>query len=134
MQSAVSLRDVDLDGDLDAVAGSWWGAVRVYEGDGAGLATGPAWSSVPGRIVVEAFAWSDLDGSHAESGLLSGEGLLALPDRGRTLWVEGGVAGDGYISGPAFSAEYLRAGAEDLVVSDWEPGEGNWLFGWRDAE
>jgi hypothetical protein len=130
MQSAVALRDVDGDGHLDAVAGSWWGAVRIYLGIDGGLSTEPGWVSEPSGIVVEAFAWSDLDGSHEMSEDHSGQGLLALPSRGRTLWVEGGVAGDGYITGPAFTAEALHALGEDLVVTDWEQEEGNWLFGW----
>lgn len=133
MQSAVSLRDVDLDGDLDVIGGSWWGAVRIYENNGTVISDEPTWLSQPDDIVVEAFAWADLDSSHQELIDVNGEGLLQLPDRGYVLSVEGGVAGDGYISGPgSFSATVMSARAQDLLVSDWEERQGNWLFSYQE--
>ena len=139
MQSAVSLEDVDGDGYLELVAGAWrgegspsgsWGHfVRIYDGDLTGLQGEPYWWSTPNDVVVEAFAWADVDGSSWEEASVKGEGLVRLPERGRVLEVEGGVAGDGYISGPgAVSARYLRPVARDLAVTDWNHDNGNLLF------
>jgi hypothetical protein len=139
MQSAVSLEDLDGDGRLELVAGAWlgegspsdgWGHfVRVYDQGEEGLGTQPAWWSTPGDIVVEAFAWADLDGSDFVEQVVEGEGLVALPQRGRVLEVQGGVAGDGYISGPGTVwARYLEPRSRDLAVSDWNLENGNLLF------
>lgn len=128
MQSAVSFRDVDLDNDLDVIAGSWWGPVRIYRNEGGILATVPDWFSDIDDMVVEAFCWADLDCSHCEEYEISGHGLVSLPDRGFVVSVEGGVAQDGYISGSQVSAIVRRSTAEDLLVTDWESNHGNWLF------
>jgi hypothetical protein len=139
MQSAVSLEDVDGDGFLELVAGAWrgqgspagsWGHfVRIYDGGPTGLQSEPYWWSAPNDVVVEAFAWADVDGSSWEEASVQGERLVRLPERGRVLEVEGGVAGDGYISGPGtVSARYLRPVARDLAVTDWNHDNGNLLF------
>lgn len=129
-QSAVSLEDVDGDGHLDLVAGAWWGAVRLYRGDGSTLEAEPSWTSEKDDIVVEAFDWADADGSHWREATVSGTGLVAVPGRGRVLSVEGGVAGFGYASGPgALTVRYLEARARDLAVSDWTKGSGNRVYG-----
>jgi len=62
MQSAVSLEDVDQDGDLDLFAGAWWGAVRMYENVGGILQGTPGWTSDEREAVIEAFSWGDVDG------------------------------------------------------------------------
>jgi hypothetical protein len=66
MQSAVSLHDVDQDGDLDLVAGSWWGPVRIYENWGGALSLEPVWASSEVETVIEAFVWGDVDGDGRE--------------------------------------------------------------------
>ncbi len=128
-QSAVSLEDVDGDGTLDLVAGAWWGAVRVYLGADGSFESTPSWTSDKEDIVVEAFGWADVDGSHWREATVSGEGLVEVPGRGRVLWVEGGVAGFGYLSGPGhIEATYLEPIARDLAVSDWTKKSGNRLY------
>ncbi|MCB9765893.1 MAG: VCBS repeat-containing protein [Alphaproteobacteria bacterium] len=127
MQSAVSLEDVDGDGTLDLVAGAWWGSVRVYL-NRDGLSATPDHIAEP-RTVIEAFAWADVDGSHDRVVTLSGDRLVAVPGRARVLSVTGGVAGDGWITGPgAIEAEVLAPAPRDLAVSNWDPNVGNQLF------
>ncbi len=125
-QSAVSLEDVDADGDLDLVAGSWWGPVRLYDNDG-GLSAQPIWHGAE-ELVVEALAWEDVDGSDAGVVTVRGVGLVALP--GRPLSVTGGVAAGGWLSGPGrVSAEVVVSPLRDLAVSDWDPERGERLYG-----
>ena len=127
MQSAVSLEDIDGDGDLDLAAGSWWGAVRIYENYG-GLEQTPSWASSPDDAVIEALAWEDVDGSEATVITVTGSGLVALPGRARS--VSGGVASARWLSGPGnLSAEVVVSSARDLAVSDWDPASGERLYG-----
>ena len=146
MQSGVSLEDVDGDGLLELAAGAWlghlgnswgsWGAnIRLYDHDGGkGLHTYPAWTSHSGDVVTEALAWGDLDGSGWVEQAVEGVGLVPLESRPRMVTVEGGVAGDGYISGPGkVTARYLVSESRDLVVTDWNQENGNLIFS-RSAE
>lgn len=125
--SAVSLEDLDGDGDLELVAGAWWGPVRVYVNDG-GLPPLPSYSSTT-STVIEAFGWEDIDGSDRAVLQVSGEGLVEVPGRGRVLSVRGGVAAEGWLSGPgALSAEVLAPAPRDLAVTNWDPNVGNHIY------
>lgn len=132
MWSAVSLEDVDGDGLPDLVGGTWWGAVQAWTTDHAAeapLSTEASWRSSREDLVLEALAWSDLDRSHAEWVSVSGEGLLAIPRGSVSRAVQGGVAGDGWISGPgAIQAEVLAPAPRDLVVTDWTATASNLAF------
>lgn len=135
-QSAVALRDVDGDDDLDLVAGAWWGAVRVYRNDApAGDAlpgTEPAWTSET-DTVVEAFAFDDRDGSHTWDEVLSGPGpLLPLPADCHVVDADPpGAVGDRYFTAPTsdpLSVTCRRTRAPDLLVTDWTRTHGDDLF------
>jgi hypothetical protein len=132
MWSAVSLEDVDGDGRPDLVAGSWWGRVRAWttgEAVDAPLGTAPAWESGRDDLVLEALAWSDLDRSHAVWEPVEGEGIVPIPRGARARAVQGGVAGDGYLTGPGVvRAEVLRAAPRDLVITDWTATASNLAF------
>jgi hypothetical protein len=128
--SAVSLEDVDGDGRADLAAGQWWGGVQVWFTSEASpnspLPASASWRSDPVDLVVEALTWADLDGSHAASVELTGEGLVAVPGRARVLTVEGGVAAGGWISGPGtVTATVLAPSPRDLLVTDWTSSAAN---------
>jgi len=128
--SALSFEDVDGDGWVDLVGGSWWGAVRVYRNLSGCLAGTPNWTSGDDSLVAEGFAWADADGSHWNEHEWQGTGLAQVPGRGRVLWVEGGVTANGWVSGPgAWSAAYLVAGPRDLAVTNWNEQDGDMIFG-----
>lgn len=128
--SAVSLEDVDGDGDLDLAAGAWWGPVRLYENQGGALQTTASWSSTPSEPVVESLAWEDLDGSDTTLIEVQGTDLVALPGRCRVVQAAAGVAGDGYLTGPGpVSATCARSSRRDLVVTDWDPDGGTRVYG-----
>jgi hypothetical protein len=132
-QSAVSLEDVDGDGDLDLTSGAWGrgslGAeVQIYLNDLGMFEDTPSWTSQTSSV-IEAFAWADLDGSDAAIEQVSGVGLLQVPHRGRVLSVTGGVASDGWISGPgSFEAQVLAPAPRDLAVTNWDKYLGNHVF------
>ena len=132
MWSAVSLEDVDGDGLPDLVAGTWWGSVRAWTtGDARSgpLGETPAWESRRDDVVLEALVWSDLDRSHARWEAVEGEGLVEIPRGSVTRSVRGGVAGDGYLSGPArVRAEVLAPAPRDLVLTDWTATASNLAF------
>jgi hypothetical protein len=127
-QSALSLEDVDGDGDLDLFAGSWWGVGRLYLNDGVSLATTPS-ALTERSVVYEALAWLDLDGSHDVEVTLSGVGLTPVPGRAPVRSLVGAVSADGWISGAgAWTATVLAPAPRDLAVTTWDKNVGNLLF------
>lgn len=127
-QSAVSLEDFDADGDIDLVAGSWWGAVRVYENDNNALSNEPSWESNT-KSVIEAFGWEDIDRSDTTEETITGEGLLQIPQRARVLHVDGGVSAGGWATGTgSLTVTYAKSPRRDLAVSNWDREIGNHIY------
>ena len=128
-QSAVAFEDTDGDGDQDLVAGSWWGTARVYARRGGSLDTTPSWFS-DDSIVVESFAFEDIDGSDLATDVVSGTGLLRVP--GRPLTISGGVYAGGWASGPGeVEVTYAIPYKRDLFIANWENHAGNPIYFWR---
>lgn len=132
MWSAVSLEDVDGDGRPDVVAGTWWGPVRAWTtgtAEDGPLGEEAAWQTRRDDLVLEALAWSDLDRSHAVWDRVEGDGLLSVPRGASTRSVQGGVAGDGYLTGRGrVSAEVLQPAPRDLLLTDWTGTASNLAF------
>jgi len=127
-QSALSLEDVDNDGDLDLFSGSWWGAVRFYENNQGVLERQPSWTSST-STVIEAFSWEDIDGSDTTEAEMTGEFLVAVPGRARVTSVEGGTAAGGWVSGPGeLRFTYTSSSEKDLAVSNWDREIGNQIY------
>lgn len=60
--SAAVFEDIDGDGDLDFVAGRWWGELHIYLNDGGHFTSYPNWTSdVAYNSVIENIVFGDLD-------------------------------------------------------------------------
>jgi hypothetical protein len=110
------------------VAGGWWERIVAFPSQDGVLASSPEWSSAD-AYVTEAFAWADLDRRDEEAGGASGDRLVEIPRGARVKSVTGGVVGDGYATGPGeVSVAWVRSRELDLVVTDWDPDVGSYVF------
>jgi len=153
--SGVVLLDVEQDGDMDVVGGSWWGEVRVYLNNGGNLDTAAGFVSNT-VSVVEALPLSDAD----LLGLKPITGETKSGDGGRKVFyfderpvmsvesvvVDGAPVGSsGYCFDPesgwlslaaapssTLSLDYTTTCSTDFAVSNWDSDKGNYLF-YREA-
>ncbi len=151
--SHVSFIDIDEDADLDLATGGWWDPVRIYENDGGGLGTAPAYTSAT-NSVIENEVWEDFDNDGIQYGLgaaWAGDGerrLFLLPTRPARKLIEVTVAGsaidpaDIYLdsddawlvlpeapaAGTEIHATYVGSADVDLLLSNWDDDRGQFLF------
>jgi hypothetical protein len=155
--SCVAWGDVNGDGWLDLAAGGWWEPVVVFENHGGVLDTIPSWSWSPSpasNLVCEQVIWGDIngDGLHEVCDTLSGDGVRKLFYlRHRPVHAFVGVSvGDSSLGLPGYCFEpvsgwvslkdpppagsgnvllrYSYSTALDLLVTNWDPETGNFLF------
>ena len=128
MESAVSLHDVDLDGDLDVLTGAWWGEARLYKQQDGQIASFADWSSGHVDRVMEVFAWIDVDASHRIVEQRVVEGLTLVPV-GAVVYGDVQRMSDRYIyAGQSTEIELEYSTAPELLITDWEPTLGNILL------
>jgi hypothetical protein len=151
--SHVSFIDIDEDGDLDLATGMWWGPVRIYENIGGSLQSDPAYTSSTDSV-IENEVWEDVDNDGLQLGLdatflaAPSRRLFYLPQKPVRKLLTVTVAGlvvdpatisldpeDGWFilpSVPATGAEvrvsYVSTCDVDLVLSNWDTSEGEYLF------
>ncbi len=148
----VSFADVNFNGRLDLVTGSWWGRVRIYLNQDGTFPTAPNWQSAS-TSVVENIAWEDVNNDGTRSPILErfiGDGIRRhflmrdRPVRPISVSLDGTVLPEssyflhtehGWISlsitpsaGAEFCVEYSASASLDFVVSNWDTGKGNYLF------
>ena len=127
MWSAVTIQDVDDDGDFDLLAGAWWGAVEVFRNDEGFISTETVKSLGHDEMVVEALAWGAVSDFQSTLIQLEGSGLMRMPKGAYPISIQAGVVGDGYISGPSIRAQ-VRHSPADMLLTDWTPDQGNVIF------
>ena len=155
--SAVALADVNYDGKLDLATGGWWELTRLFINGGTGLPTTPSWSSTGatpyiGDNVVEKIVFGNVGPDFCEytyKKTFSADGnrqLFYLPHQqiqgisevildGDTLTSSDYTYSreDGWITvntAPSQQLEvfYTYSSSLDMVVTNWDPGTGNYLF------
>ena len=126
MQSAILLRDFDGDGDTDLAASSWWGSLRIYEQTEFGLSSEPVFVGEESEIVAEAFSWGAT--TEVETDMISGSGIIEIPQRRSIASIQKGVFAGGYLFGEQIEAQIYVAEQMGLILTDWERHQGNWMF------
>ncbi len=150
--SNVSWADVDADGDLDLIAGQWWGPVMIFQNQGGTLPSNATWQSSTGSV-VENIVWDDIneDGQAGPATQhFAGNGsrklfvLARRPARVTGVWIDGVqlppshylvnpeqgwlVLSAAPASGSAVTVTYGYSISLDFAVSNWDDTIGNYVF------
>lgn len=149
--SNVTWVDLDRDGDQDLMTGRWFSALRAYENIGGTLTTAPIWTSGTSAVTENVF-FGDVDRDGRRTNGLS----VAQGTGSRTFFAIGqapvesidevridgvpitgfvGHAANGWISvspppasGSVVEIAFSYSVDLDFGVTNWDSGEGNYLF------
>ncbi len=149
--SAVALADVNGDKKLDLATGAWWDYTRIFLNDGTGIPTNPTWNS-GGTSVVEKILFGNIgptlcSRTKTEHFYPDSDQKLFYLTRQQIQYIES-VYCDNELLDPSeytYSREhgwftintvpldsikvvYSYSPSLDMVVSNWDPGIGNYLY------
>lgn len=146
--SAVTLADVDADGDLDLATGAWWDQARLFFNEAGTLPSSPDWSSSISPV-IEAIVFGDVDkdGMREATETFAPAGhlyyLSRMPIQDIDLIQVDGVplTADqychdlvhGWVSvGPEPTTDlrvhYYYSVGLDMGITNWTPNQGNYLY------
>jgi len=155
--SAVALADVNYDNNLDLATGAWWDYTRLFINDGTGLPLNPSWSSTGATPdthdnVVEKIVFGNVGpifDEHAINEVFTPSGntrLFYLTNK--NIQKINSVKVDGVyldfseytysrehawvtintIPSSSVEINYNFSQSLDMVVTNWDPGTGNYLY------
>ncbi|MDH7507059.1 MAG: VCBS repeat-containing protein [Candidatus Thermoplasmatota archaeon] len=149
--SAVALADVNYDNNLDLATGGWWDYTRIFLNDGVGLPTTSSWNS-GGTSVVEKIVFGNVGPTFDEHTFnevftpdtdcrlfyLSHKNIQKINSvkvdnifldfseytySREHAWVTINTIPSSYVE-----ISYNFSKSLDMVVSNWDPGIGNYLY------
>ena len=127
--SALVLADLNADQYPELIYGAWWGALKAHWNREGVLEQEHDWHSADSHMVAEKITMMPSEVTLQRIESWTGVGGRSLRENELVVGIEGGAASSELIAaaGP-WSAEVLIWEYPSLLLTDWEPESGNWLF------